>query len=85
MISAHPRGPEIFLFAAQKLGYEASDCIIIEDSFNGVRAAHASGAYVIMVPDLVMPDDQIKALADAVLPSLGKAGEYLFENSFFRN
>ncbi len=85
MVSKSKPDPEIFLFAAQKLGYEASDCIIIEDSFNGVRAAHASGAYVIMVPDLVMPDDQIKALADAVLPSLGKAGEYLFENSFFRN
>ena len=46
------------------------DAAAIEDSFNGVRSAKAAGLYTIMVPDIVQPDDEIRALADQVFPSL---------------
>jgi HAD superfamily hydrolase (TIGR01509 family) len=36
-------GPDVFLLAAKKLGVEASECLVIEDSFNGIRAAKAAG------------------------------------------
>jgi HAD superfamily hydrolase (TIGR01509 family) len=39
--------PDIFLYAAKQLGVEASDCIVIEDSVNGVIAARAAGAIAI--------------------------------------
>ena len=43
---------------------------MIEDSFNGVRAGRAAGMQVIMVPDLLQPDEEMRSLADAVEPSL---------------
>ena len=39
--------PDIFLHAAEKLGIEPADCIVIEDSLSGVIAARAAGAFVI--------------------------------------
>ena len=62
--------PDIFLKAAQLLGEMPEDCVVIEDSFNGIRAAKAAGMTAIMVPDQLVPDDEILRLADYVLPSL---------------
>ena len=39
--------PDIFLHAAEQLGVEPADCIVIEDSVGGVIAGHAAGATVI--------------------------------------
>lgn len=69
--------PDIFLAAAEALGAKAGDCYIIEDSFNGVRAAHASGAHTLMVPDLVPPDEEMEEKAEAILPSLHAVRTYL--------
>jgi sugar-phosphatase len=41
--------PEPYLKAAAKLGFEASDCIVVEDAPAGVRAGKAAGARVIAV------------------------------------
>ncbi|MBN1127525.1 MAG: hypothetical protein JXA71_00960, partial [Chitinispirillaceae bacterium] len=42
---------------------------------SGIRAAHAAGMVPIMVPDLVRPDEMIRSLAYAVVPSLHHAQE----------
>jgi HAD superfamily hydrolase (TIGR01509 family) len=39
--------PDIFLHAAEQLGVDASDCIVIEDSIGGVTAGRAAGATLI--------------------------------------
>ena len=39
--------PDIFLKAAEKLGVKAEECLVIEDSENGVIGAHQAGARVI--------------------------------------
>ena len=39
--------PDLFLFAARKLGVDPARCIVIEDSENGIRAGVAAGMYVI--------------------------------------
>jgi len=62
--------PDTHLLAAQRLGIAASSCWILEDSPNGVRAAHAAGAITIMVPDLVPPTDELRGLAHAVAQDL---------------
>ncbi|HOA72099.1 MAG TPA: HAD-IA family hydrolase [Phycisphaerae bacterium] len=36
--------PEIFLTAAERLGLDPRDCLVIEDAVNGVAAARAAGA-----------------------------------------
>ncbi len=62
--------PEIFLKAVEKLGVSAHECIVLEDSFNGIRAAKAAGCSPIMIPDLEQPSDEINALCDHVFASL---------------
>lgn len=39
--------PDLFLFAAINMGYDAKDCIIIEDSLAGIEAALAANMRVI--------------------------------------
>ena len=39
--------PEIYLRAAELLGVTPADCVIFEDSFSGVAAAHAAGARIV--------------------------------------
>ena len=69
--------PEIFLLAAARLGAEPARCYVIEDSFNGVRAGHAAGMRTLMVPDLLVPDGEIRRLAEAILPDLPAVWRYL--------
>jgi len=35
--------PDLYLGAAEKLGLSPADCMVVEDSHSGVRAAHAAG------------------------------------------
>lgn len=73
MAGASKPAPDIFLLAAERLNAVERDMkefIVIEDSFNGVRAAHAAGATVFMVPDLLTPTEEILALTDRVFDSL---------------
>ena len=53
--------PDIFLKAARKLGVEPGECYVFEDAYNGVNAAYSAGCKVIMVPDLMEPDDDIRS------------------------
>ncbi len=65
--------PDIFLKACEKLGVKPEDAVGIEDSFNGIRSSKAAGLYTIMVPDILAPDEEIKQLADQILPDLNEA------------
>lgn len=69
--------PDVFFMAAEQLRARPERCMVVEDSFNGVRAGHAAGMYTVMIPDLVEPDEEIRGLADAVLPSLLSIRELL--------
>lgn len=65
--------PDIFLKAAKQMKLAPEECIIFEDSFNGIKAAHASGAVTAMVPDLQQPTDEIRELCDYVFTRLDEA------------
>ena len=69
--------PDIFLLAGQALERPPEHCFVIEDSFNGIRAASAAHMRPIMVPDMLQPTEEIRSLAEIVLPSLREAKEYL--------
>ncbi len=65
--------PDLFLAAARRLGAEPADCVVIEDSDPGVRAAHAAGMRCIAVPYL--PDQPLaRSYHDADLLIAGGMG-----------
>lgn len=45
--------PDLYLAAAARLGVEPGDCLVIEDSHNGLLAAHAAGMRTWIVPNRV--------------------------------
>ena len=45
--------PEIFVTAAEKTGFDKSECLIVEDSSNGLRAGIASGIRTVFIKDIV--------------------------------
>ncbi len=51
--------PDIFLLAAKELGLGVEECLVLEDSLAGIRAAKAAGIEAIMVPDLLAPTDEV--------------------------
>jgi HAD superfamily hydrolase (TIGR01509 family) len=63
--------PDVFLEAARRLGVPPERCAAVEDSANGLRAAHAAGMRVVALPNPHYPPaPDALALADAVLGSL---------------
>jgi beta-phosphoglucomutase-like phosphatase (HAD superfamily) len=69
--------PDIFLLACRKLGVEASECLVLEDSNPGIKAAHAAGMIPLMVPDLIPPDEEAKAIVYRILPDLHEAARLI--------
>jgi beta-phosphoglucomutase len=69
--------PDIFLHAASKLGKEPKDCIVIEDSYNGLTAANRAGMKKIGVKHVNIPMDL--SLADITVLSLEELNIKLFE------
>lgn len=70
MVARAKPAPGLYLHACRQLGLPPRRCLALEDSPNGVRAAAAAGLSVIMVPDLVQPDAEIRGLTRQVLPHL---------------
>lgn len=62
--------PAVFLHCAAELGAQPHECLVLEDSVNGMIAGKAARMKVIVVPDELHFDDPRFALADMKLKSL---------------
>ena len=62
--------PDLYLEAARRLGIAPETAVAVEDSPAGTQAALAAGMRVVVVPDLVMPPDDLAPQLAAVFPSL---------------
>src|SRR5581483_10477439 len=63
--------PDVYLEAARRLRLQPAACAAVEDSANGIRAAHAAGMRVVAVPNRRYPPSPAAlALADVTLASL---------------
>lgn len=59
--------PDVYLLAAQRLAVAPNRCLALEDSLPGVAAAEAAGMTVIMIPDLVVPEEGIRYVCESLL------------------
>jgi HAD superfamily hydrolase (TIGR01509 family) len=63
--------PDVYLEAARRLGVDPATCLVVEDSYNGVRAGRAAGMTVVLVPNAAVPPAPgTHELADLVLDRL---------------
>jgi HAD superfamily hydrolase (TIGR01509 family) len=81
-VQAHGKPhPEPFLKAAEALGVAAQDCLALEDSHNGVRAAAAAGMMTVMVPDMLDPTEEMRTLCVRIARDLHEVRELLAAQS----
>ena len=69
--------PDIYLLACEKLGVKPDEAYAIEDSPNGIRAAHRAGMKPIMVPDMIKPDEEMKELSYQIFENLIEVKDFL--------
>lgn len=78
MVHSHKPDPEIYLRTAKELNCDIRDCFAFEESDAGARAAFASGATTVQVPDLTTPSDEVRnqghIIASDVVSGAIKAG-----------
>lgn len=73
--------PDVFLYAAERLSLPPEECYVFEDSMNGIRAAHAAKMRPVMIPDLVQPTEEIRALCWGIFPDLSEALSAILEEN----
>ena len=69
-VTACKPDPEIFLTAAARCGAAPSECLVVEDAANGIRAAYRAGCHPVLIPDTEPVTDEMRKLAGHIFPSL---------------
>lgn len=72
MVENGKPAPDIYLYAAGKLGLTPDDCMVLEDSRNGIISANASGATAVLIPDIIPVDDDMISAADYICDDLNQ-------------
>lgn len=82
MVKRSKPAPDIFLKAAESLQIAPERCYVIEDSYNGIKAAYSANMRSLMVPDMLPPNKEMEELSEYILPSLIEVKEYLMAHFF---
>lgn len=72
--------PEIFIKAAEMMGVDVKDCLIVEDSLNGIKAAYNAKATSCLVPDIVEPNEEMLNKANYIKKDLLEVLELIKNN-----
>ncbi|MDD5601102.1 MAG: HAD family phosphatase [Actinomycetota bacterium] len=72
--------PDIFLETCKKVGCRPENCIVLEDSENGIIGAYRAGMLPIMIPDMIKPTEDIEAILFKKFNNLIEVKNY-FEKS----
>ena len=70
MVEHGKPAPDVYEYACSQIGLAPEECMAVEDSPNGIKSACAAGCKVVMVPDLTQPDEEIKDILYACVPTL---------------
>ena len=70
MIRRSKPAPDIYLAGAEALNVHPENCLVLEDSPNGLKAGRAAGMRTCMVPDRIPYSEALAPYADDVRESL---------------
>lgn len=79
MVSRSKPDPQGFHMAAEMLGVQPEECLVLEDSVNGVLAGIAAGGYIIYIPDVIELSENIKSDITAEMQDLCEVIKWLEE------
>jgi len=72
--------PEVYLTCAHKLNIHPMDCLVIEDSINGIISGKAAQMNVIAIPDAEHINNVKFNIADAVIGHLTEVKDFIILN-----
>lgn len=70
MVKNGKPAPDIFIEAGNRIGAIADECIVCEDSYNGITAAKLAGMKPIFIPDILGSTKETERNAYATVESL---------------
>ncbi len=79
MIRRSKPDPEPYLRAAELSGVNPAECLVLEDSLNGLRSGRAAGCVVGMVPDTLPYSEECQPYCDQVFENLTQVKKWLEE------
>ena len=62
--------PEIFLRGAEEVGVKPENCLVLEDTKQGILAAKRAGMHSCFIPDTIVPDEEMQAAIELQCDSL---------------
>ena len=71
--------PDCYRLACEQLAIAPAECLVLEDSNNGMRAALEAGCHAVMIPDLLKPDTDVVQRATSVISSLTEVKLFIQE------
>ena len=79
-VSTGKPAPDIFLYAAEVMGFKAAECLVLEDSPVGVAAANTAGCPCLFVPSLHPADECATSKSLAAFDNLEQAAGFISES-----
>ncbi len=77
MVEHGKPAPDIFIEAGKRIGAAFEQCIVCEDSYSGIEAAHNAGMVPIFIPDRLPSNEKTNRLSYETLSSLFDVIEFI--------
>ena len=75
--------PDCYITAARSFGFEPGECVVVEDSINGLKAAATSGSFVVGLTT-TNPASEVGKYANVCLPDFRQVSPQDVDNLFCR-